>query len=86
MKKNKKQAGEDKSPIVPQKHKIKNEIEIYQRELTTKQKQFLDIALDKNTKLMFVSGPAGTSKTYMATFAMLLQLMQKKLQRQCLSY
>ena len=78
MKKNKKQAGEDKSPIVPQKHKIKNEIEIYQRELTTKQKQFLDIALDKNTKLMFVSGPAGTSKTYMAILSSLILLNQKR--------
>jgi len=78
MKKNKKQPGEDKSPIVPQKHKIKNEIEIYQRELTTKQKQCLDIALDKNTKLMFVSGPAGTSKTYMAILSSLLLLNQKR--------
>jgi len=50
MKKNKKKTGEDKSPVIPQKNKIKNEIEIYQRELTIKQKQFLDIALDKNTK------------------------------------
>lgn len=78
MKKNKKQAGEDKSPIVPQKHKIKNEIEIYQRELTVKQKQFLDLALDKNTKLMFISGPAGTSKTYMSILASLMLLNQKR--------
>jgi len=78
MKKNKKQAGEDKSPIVPQKRKIKNEIEIYQRELTVKQKQFLDLALDKNTKLMFISGPAGTSKTYMSILASLMLLNQKR--------
>jgi phosphate starvation-inducible PhoH-like protein len=68
----KKKHLEDKSPIVPQKHKIKNEIEIHQRELTSKQKQFLDVALDKNTKVMFVSGPAGTSKTYMAILTSLI--------------
>lgn len=75
--KNKKQR-EDKSPIVPQKHKIKSEIEINQRELTIKQKQFLDIALDKNTKLMFVSGPAGTSKTYISVLAALMLMNQKR--------
>lgn len=75
--KNKKQR-EDKSPIVPQKNKIKSEIEINQRELTIKQKQFLDIALDKNTKLMFVSGPAGTSKTYISVLAALMLMNQKR--------
>jgi len=74
----KKKHLEDKSPIVPQKHKIKNEIEIHQRELTSKQKQFLDVALDKNTKVMFVSGPAGTSKTYMAILTSLILLNQKR--------
>ena len=78
MKKNKNQTGEDKSPVIPQKNKIKNEIEIYKRELTIKQKQFLDVALDKNTKMMFVSGPAGTSKTYMAILAALTLLNQKR--------
>ena len=37
MKKNKNKVGVDKSPVVPQKNKIKNEIDIYQRELTIKQ-------------------------------------------------
>lgn len=78
MKKNKNKAGVDKSPVVPQKNKIKNEIEIYQRELTIKQKQFLELALDKNTKMMFVSGPAGTSKTYMSILAALTLLNQKR--------
>jgi len=78
MKKNKNKVGVDKSPVVPQKNKIKNEIEIYQRELTIKQKQFLDIALDKTTKVMFVSGPAGTSKTYMSILAALTLMNQKR--------
>jgi phosphate starvation-inducible PhoH-like protein len=78
MKKNKNKVGVDKSPVVPQKNKIKNEIDIYQRELTIKQKQFLDTALDKTTKIMFVSGPAGTSKTYMSILAALTLMNQKR--------
>ena len=78
MKKNKNKVGVDKSPVVPQKNKIKNEIDIYQRELTIKQKQFLDTALDKTTKILFVSGPAGTSKTYMSILAALTLMNQKR--------
>jgi phosphate starvation-inducible PhoH-like protein len=78
MKKNKNKVGVDKSPVVPQKNKIKNEIDIYQRELTIKQKQFLDTALDKTTKIMFVSGPAGTSKTYMSILTALTLMNQKR--------
>lgn len=76
MKKNK--SKKDTSPVIPQKNKIKNELTITQRELTEKQQQFLKIALDKNTKMMFVSGPAGTSKTYISIFAALHLLNQKK--------
>jgi len=36
------------------------------------------MATDKATKLMFVSGPAGTSKTYMAVYAALLMLNQRR--------
>jgi len=53
---------QDTSPHVYQRPKLKIELNIFERELNEKQKQFLNIALDKNTKLMFVSGPAGTSK------------------------
>lgn len=52
----------DTSPVVPQNQKISRELKINSRPLTDKQKDFLDIALDKNTKLMFISGPAGTAK------------------------
>ena len=78
MKNKNKKHREDKSPIVPQKNKIKSEIEINQRELTIKQKQFLDIALDKTTKMMFISGPAGTSKTYISVLAALTLMNQKR--------
>lgn len=76
MKKNK--STKDTSPIVPQKSKIKNELSITKRELTEKQKSFLDLAMDKNTKMIFVSGPAGTSKTYISIMAALQLLNLKK--------
>jgi len=42
--------------------------------LTEKQKVFLSIALHEETQLMFVSGPAGSTKTYMAVYAALRHL------------
>ena len=77
MKKNNK-SSKDTSPVVPQKSKIKNELTISKRELTEKQKEFLEIAMDKNTKLMFITGPAGTSKTYISIMAALQLLNLKK--------
>lgn len=68
----------DTSPIIPQRNKIKNLLSIHQRELNEKQKRFLEIVSDKTTKLIFVSGPAGTSKTYMAVYAALLLLNQRR--------
>ena len=39
--------------------------------LTQKQKDFLKIAFDKNTKIIFISGPAGTAKTFISVYAAL---------------
>lgn len=70
---------EDKSIVIPQRDKIGHNLNIYQRpDLTENQKKFLQLALDKNTKIMFVSGPAGTSKTYCAILAALQLLNEKK--------
>jgi len=68
----------DTSPIIPQRNKIKKTLDISQRELTENQKRFIEIATDKSTKLMFVSGPAGTSKTYLAVFVSLLLINQRR--------
>ena len=75
MKKNK--SKKDTSPIVPQNPKIKRNLSIRERPLTNRQKEFLDMALDKKVKMIFVSGPAGTSKTYVSIMAA-LQLMNLK--------
>lgn len=67
----------DTSPVISQRNKIKNSLSIIERELNDKQKEFIKLALDKNTKIIFVSGPAGTSKTYMAVYTA-LQLMNQR--------
>lgn len=78
--KNKNQPNEvkDTSPVIPQRNKIRNQLSIHQRQLNDKQQQFLEIATDKNTKLIFLSGPAGSSKTYMAVYAALTLLNQRR--------
>ena len=43
--------------------------------LSKKQKRFLDLALNANMKIMFVAGPAGSSKTYMAVYSALRRLI-----------
>lgn len=68
----------DTSPVVCQRSKIKYELAIFERELTEKQKEFINLALSKDTKMIFVSGPAGTSKTYIAIYSALKLLNQKK--------
>lgn len=71
---------EDTSPIIPQRNKIRNSLSIYKRNnLTEKQKQFLEVAMNKDTKIIFVTGPAGTSKTYMSIFAALQLLNERRM-------
>jgi phosphate starvation-inducible protein PhoH and related proteins len=69
----------DTSPYVYQKNKLKTPLNIRIRpDLTDNQKKFLDLALDKNVKIMFVSGPAGTSKSFCSIMAGLKLLNDKK--------
>jgi len=56
---------------------IKSLIRINQLPWTDKQKEFFRIALDHNTKIVFVNGPAGTAKTLLATYCG-LQLLNMK--------
>lgn len=78
MKKNRKVRA-DNSPVIPQKSKIRETLSIENRQiLTDKQKQFMELALDKNVKMMFVSGPAGTSKTFLSVLASLTLLNERR--------
>jgi len=69
----------DKSQKIPQRDKLKEKLHIYHREdITEKQKKFLDIILDKKTNVVFLKGPAGTSKTFLAVYAALIALSEKQ--------
>ena len=49
----------------------KKKIKLNPVKFTEKQKQFLKLSIAKDTKMMFVRGPAGTSKTYLAVYTAL---------------
>ena len=56
---------------------IKRQIKLKQFAWTEKQKEFFKVALDKDTNIVLVTGPAGTAKTLLATYCS-LQLMNMK--------
>lgn len=72
------QVKKDRSPVVFQRNKIDSPLHIIHRELSEKQQKFMDLALDKEVKMLLVSGPAGTTKTYLAVLASLMLMNEKK--------
>ena len=56
---------------------IKRQIKIHQFPWTEKQKEFFRVALDRDTKIVFVEGPAGCAKTLLSTYCG-LQLLNMK--------
>jgi len=76
MSKRKKCSASEK--IVPIDNKYKLFLNNF--ELTKKQKEFLKIAFDEDTKIIFVSGPAGSSKTFISIYAA-LQLFNMNMER-----
>ena len=56
---------------------IKRAIKLNQFPWTERQKEFFRVALDYNTKIVFVEGPAGTAKTLLSTYCG-LQLLNMK--------
>jgi phosphate starvation-inducible protein PhoH and related proteins len=68
----------DKSPVVYQKSKIQKQLNIiHHDDLTDKQKEFIKLALDRDTKIIFMSGPAGSSKSFLSVLVS-LELMNSK--------
>jgi len=70
-----KKASKEKTPEINH-NPFKSKITIQGKRLTEKQKAFLQLGLDKDTKIMFVEGPAGSTKTYAAVFAALRELQK----------
>ena len=53
---------------------LKTTFRVNNLRLTDNQKVFLSLALQEKTNIMFVSGPAGSTKTYMAVYSALRHL------------
>lgn len=69
----------DSSLFVHQRDKLDWDLHIRGRnDLTAKQKAIIELVLDKKTKVLFLSGPAGTSKTWLAIYCGLLMLQQRR--------
>tara|TARA_R110000868_G_scaffold205893_1_gene454556 strand:+ start:3903 stop:4676 length:774 start_codon:yes stop_codon:yes gene_type:complete len=68
----------DTSPRVMQRDKIKFSLNIRGLDWTEKQKAFIELALDKDTRIVYLSGPAGTSKTLLAVYCALMLLDSKR--------
>ena len=49
----------------------KTKVKLKKLEFSDKQQELLKIMFDRGTKIVFISGPAGTSKTFMAIYAAL---------------
>lgn len=56
----------------------KLQLKIKELKWTAKQKQFFKSVFDENTRIMFLSGPAGTSKTLLAVYCGLKMLNEGK--------
>lgn len=68
----------DNSPRVFQRDKINFNLNIRGLDWSEKQKAFINLALDKTANIVFLSGPAGTSKTALAVYCSLLLLNEKR--------
>lgn len=68
----------DKSPYVFQRDKIDFELKIRELPWTAKQKEYITSILDKQTKCVFIEGPAGSSKTSLAAYCGLKLLSNKR--------
>ena len=73
-----KEQKKDTSPKVYQRDKINYSLGIRDLDWTEKQKAFIELALHKDTKIIFLSGPSGTSKSLLSVYCALHLLNQKK--------
>jgi phosphate starvation-inducible protein PhoH len=68
----------DTSIWVPQRDKIGFSLNIREFPFTPKQKEIISLIRDKKTKIIFIEGPAGTSKTILAAYCGLMMLNEKR--------
>ena len=53
-------------------------ITLRSKDLSDRQRQFLRLALHEDTKIIFIAGPAGSTKTYISVYAALRQLKREE--------
>lgn len=71
---------EDKSPHIEQRDKIKDTLFIKNPfEFTEKQKKFIDLALNKDTKIIICNAPPGVGKTMLSIYCCLQMLNSKNI-------
>jgi len=68
----------DNTPYVFQRDKIDFDLRIRDLPWTDKQKAVIELVSNKNTKVVFLNGPAGTSKSLLAAYCALKLLASKK--------
>jgi phosphate starvation-inducible PhoH-like protein len=73
------QPVKDTSPRVHQREKIDYTLNIRGLDWTEKQKAFIELATNKDTRIVFLSGPAGTSKSILAVYSALELLNSKRI-------
>lgn len=71
--------GLDRSIRVQQREKVKDSLHIRDFKWTPKQQDFINLALDKNTKVLLINGPAGSSKTLLSVYSSLRLLNDKRI-------
>ena len=64
---------------------LKRTIKVKQFTWTARQKEFFKVALDRDTRVVFVNGPAGTAKSLLSVYCG-LQLLNMKVISDCLLY
>jgi len=69
----------DNSPKIFQREKIDYTLSIRDYPLTEKQKAFLELATHRDTRIILLSGPAGSSKSFLGVLSALTLLNQKKI-------
>lgn len=69
----------DNSPKVYQREKIDFDLHVRELPWTEKQQALIELGTDKNSRIIFLSGPAGSSKTTVAMRIALEQMQQKKI-------
>lgn len=75
----KEEVVKDNSPYVAQREKINFDFDLKELPWTEKQKEIISLFLDKKTKILFLKGVAGSSKTLLSMYLGLRLLKERKL-------